>query len=326
MTLSMHRSKAGRLGEAALWTGAATFVLAAHIAAAAVALREQPIEASDAAPPAAIMIELAPEPVAAATDETVVSDELQDSQEVKSETAEPVEEPPPEPVVEPLPDTPPPEEVVEQKPLPPEEVVEEVEPQEPVPEVTQTIPEEQPEQPEEPEPVDPVVEQQLAMLENVEVPLPVVRPPEPEEVKEEAPKPEPKKVAQRVPPKPKPPAAKAAQQAKAEVQQADQTAATRTSESLAGSSVSPARWQARLAAHLARQRGKCPATGRGSTAYVTFRIDNGGNLSGVSLSRSSGYADFDSYMVDLVRRASPVPPPPAGIGDKVTVPLGYKNC
>lgn len=325
MSLTVHRgSRTGRLGEIALWSGAAAVVLAAHIAAAAVALREEPIEAADAAPPAAIMIELAPEPTAAATDETLVSQELQDSQEVKSDSMQPVEEPPPEEVIEPVKDTPPPEEVVEQKePPPPEEMVEDAPPPEPVKEVTQTIPEEQPK---EPEPVDPVVEQQLAMLENVEVPLPVIRPPEPVEVKEEAPKPEPKKVAQRVPPKPKPPAAKAAQQAKAEVQQADRTAASATAESVAGSSVSPARWQAKLAAHLARQRGKCPATGRGSTAYVTFRIDAGGNLSAVSLSRSSGFADFDGYMVDLVRRASPVPPPPAGIGDRVTVPLGYKNC
>jgi periplasmic protein TonB len=331
MSQMLPRSRWSKLGEAALWSSACTVVLAAHLAAAAVMLREDEVASAEASQPAAIMIELAPEPEAAETEETMVSEEQQDSQEVKSESTEPVKEPPPEPVVEPTPEPPrePPQEVAETKePPPPEPVIEEPVPEEPVKEVTQTIPEKPPEPIE--EPVDEMVEQQLALLQNVEVPLPVVRPPEVEEPKEEAvqekPKPVEKKVVRAEKPKPQPPAAKAAQQAKAEVQQSDRTAAAATSTSLGGSSMSPARWQTKLAAHLGRQRGRCPASGRGSTAYVTFRIDDGGNLSAVSLARSSGFSDFDSYMVDLVRRASPVPPPPAGIGNKVTVPLGYKNC
>ena len=320
----MQKSRRARLGEAALWTSACLVVLTAHLAAAAVMLRQEPSDDADASPPAAIMIELAPEPEAAVTEETVVSEEIQDSQEVKSETVEPVEEPPPEPVptpepvVEPVPD--PPKEVAE---VPPEQpLIDEPEPEEPVQETTQTIPEDVP------EPVEEPVEQ-LALLDNVEVPLPVIRPEEieePKEVKKEEPKEIKKKVAERPKPKPPAPAAKAAEQAKAEVRQSDRTAAAANSNSPAGSSVSPARWQSKLAAHLGRQRGKCPAAGRGSTAYVTFRIDGSGNLSSVSLARSSGYGDFDQYMVDLVRRASPVPPPPPGIPGKVTVPLGYRNC
>lgn len=331
MSQMLPRSRWSKLGEAALWSSACTVVLAAHLAAAAVMLREEPVESADAAQPAAIMIELAPEPEAVETEETQVSEETQDSQEVKSETTEPVKEPPPEPVAEPAPEPPPqpPEEVAETKePPPPEPVIEEPKPEEPVEETTQAIPEKPPEPIE--EPVDETAEQQLALLQNVEVPLPVVRPPEVEEPKpetvQEKPKPVEKKVVRAQKPKPQSPAAKAAQQAKAEVQQSNRTAAAATSTSLGGSSISPARWQTKLAAHLGRQRGRCPAAGRGSTAYVTFRIDDGGNLSAVSLARSSGFGDFDSYMVDLVRRASPVPPPPAGIGNKVTVPLGYKNC
>jgi protein TonB len=325
--MTFQRSRAGRFGEAALWSSACVVVLAAHLAAGAAMLRQDPVEDAEAAPPAAIMIELAAEPEAAAVDETLIATDQQDSQEVKSESVEPVEEPPPEPVQQPVnePEPQPPEEVAElPEPPPPEEPVVEDIPEEPVQEITQTIPEEPP------EPVDLPAQEQLAALENVEVPLPSVRPDVIEEKKEEAkkedPKPVQKKVAERPKPKPPAPAAKAAQQAKAEVQQSNRTAAPATSNSLAGSSMSPARWQTRLAAHLGRQRGKCPAAGRGSTAYVTFRIDGGGNLAGVSLARSSGYADFDQYMVDLVRRASPVPPPPPGIGNKVTVPLGYRNC
>lgn len=315
-----------RLGEFSLWAGASSLVLTAHLAAAAVLLRHEPEESGDLAPPAAIMIELAAEPEAAATDESVISEQTQDSLEVKSEQSEPVEEaeltpepqpiPPIEPTPEPLPE--PPVETAMAQPEPPP--VEEL--PEPVQETTQTIPQEMP------EPVEQPAEEQLTMLEHVEVPLPAARPapvpPKPEVAKKPEPKPE-KKAEQRKP-KPQPQAAKAAVQAKADVQESTRTAAAATSSAVGTSSVSPARWQAKLAAHLARQRGKCPANGRGSTAYVNFRIDASGNLTGVSLARSSGFGDFDDYMVDLVRRASPVPAPPAGIGNRVTVPLGYRNC
>ncbi|MCO5732889.1 energy transducer TonB [Rhizobium sp. SSA_523] len=325
----LEKSRRARLGEGALWTGACLAVLTAHLAAAAVMLRQEPIEAADAAPPAAIMIELAPEPEAAAVDETVVSEELQDSQEVVSETTTPVEEPPPEPVPEPTPEPlpEPPKEVVEPPPEPPVPE-EEVTPEEVVEPPAPTVPEQPPEPKPEPEPQPEAVEQ-LTLLDNVEVPLPTVRPPvveEPKEQKKEEPKPVRRKVVERKAAKPPAPAAKAAEQAKAQVRQSDRTAAAANSRSASGSSISPARWQSKLASHLARQRGRCPAAGRGSTAYVTFRIDGSGNLSGVSLSRSSGFDDFDRYMVDLVRRASPVPPPPPGISGRVTVPLGYRNC
>lgn len=311
MSEPLSRSRTAKLGELALWSGACGVVLFAHLAAATVLLRQEPEETGELSPPAAIMIELAPEPEAAATDETVVSEQTQDSQEIKTVQEQPVEPTEPEPEPQPAVET------AQTEPPPPEpEVVEQ-----PVQEVTKTVPEE-------PEPIDQPAEEQLAMLEHVEVPLPVVRPPpvedKPDVVEKETPKPQ--KTVERRKPKPQPPESKAAVQAKAEVPEATRTAAAVTSSSMGGSSISPVRWQSKLAAHLARQRGKCPAAGKGSTAYVTFRIDDGGNLSSVSLSRSSGYSDFDQYMVDLVRRASPVPPPPAGIGNKVTVPLGYKNC
>lgn len=309
MTSPVPRSRLARLGEVSLWAGACGVVLAAHLAAATVLLQEEPEETGDLSPPAAIMIELAAEPEAAVTDDTVISEQIQDAQEVKTDQQEPVEQADVEPEPQP------PVETAQAEPDPEPQPVEE-----PAPEMTQTIPEE-------PEPVEKPAEEQLAMLEHVEVPLPVVRPPPVEDKPEAAEKEEPKKkVVERRKPKPQPPESKAAVQAKADVNQANRTAAAATSSSTGGSSISPARWQSKLAAHLARQRGKCPAAGRSSTAYVTFRIDDSGNLSGVSLSRSSGYSDFDRYMVDLVRRASPVPPPPAGIGNKVTVPLGYKNC
>ncbi|MFD1744520.1 TonB family protein [Rhizobium helianthi] len=302
MTFHAQRTWQRKIGEAALWAGACSVVLCTHLAAAAVLLRQDPEEVGAPEAPAAIMIEMAPEPEAAVTQETVISEQMQDQQEVRNEEPQPVEE------VEPEPEPEPPVETAEAAP---DDI------QEPVTQTTQTIPDE------ELPPPDLPAEEQLAMLQHVEVPLPVIRP-QPEAPKPEAPKePAPKKVETR---KPKPPASKAAVQAKVDVTESTRTAAAATSSSAGISSVSPARWQSKLAAHLGRQRGKCPASGKGSTAMVTFRIDASGNLSGVSLARSSGYSDFDQYMVDLVRRASPVPPPPAGLGNKVTVPLGYRNC
>ena len=318
------RSRTARLGEAALWSGACVVVLTAHLAGAAVLLRQEPADAGDAAPPAAIMIELAPEPEAAAVDETVASDQLQDSEEVKNQSVEPVTEPPPEPqpIPQPVPD--PPQETAESPPEPqPEPVIEEKPMEEAVQETTQTIPEPEPE----PEPNVPEVAESLALLDNVEVPLPMVRPKAVEPPKQQRKAdPVPKKVVERAKPKPPAPAAKASTQARAEVKQSDRTAAAATSDAPASSSISPARWQSKLAAHLGRRGGKCPSSSRNSTAYVTFRMDRSGNLSSVSLTRSSGSEEFDRYMVDLVRRASPVPAPPPGISDRVTVPLGYRNC
>lgn len=330
--MMMPRSRASRFGEAALWCSACLVVLCAHLAGASVMLRQEPAEGADASPPAAIMIELAAEPEAAMTDETVVSEDLQDSQEVVSETTEPMEEPPPElvqqPVAEPPPE--PPQEIaqLEEPPQPEEPVVEEKPLDEPVQETTQAIPE----KPLEPiEPVDEPAQEQLAALENVEVPLPTVRPPEveerPAETSKEEPKPAKKKVAEKPKPKPHAPAAKAAQQAKVEdMQPSTRTAAAATS-SLGGRSMTPARWHSKLLAHIGRKPGgRCMAAYRDRNAYVNLRIDDDGNILAVSLTRSSGYSELDSDMVDLVRRASPVPPPPAGVNKNITIPLGYNNC
>ncbi|MFN7101231.1 MAG: TonB family protein [Pseudorhizobium sp.] len=290
--------RAGRFGEVALWSTAGLIVLTAHIAAATVLLKQEPQAPADPGPPAAIMIDLAAEPVAENIEEDQVSTEEIDSEEVASRQVEPVEDALPEPLPEPI-EPPPPEEIAEPEPVEPEpEPVEPAPIEQPEPEITESIPEPTPEPVEE---VDPLEQQMIAALENVEVPLPIARPPPPPEPKKEPPK--------RA--RPQPQASKASQQAKLQTRQADRTAAAQTSQGTSTPSVSPARWKSRVQAKIARNARRCPGNVPGLAA-VRFNFDGNGNITNVSLSRSSGNSAIDNYIVSAVKRASPIPAPPAG--------------
>jgi len=283
--------------ELALWTGAAVVALAAHAGAVAYMLRTPPMEFADNAPPAAIMIELAAEPEAIDTSENQIVPDMEDSAEVKSAEVEPPKEPPVEPPPEPVPEPvaePTPEPVPEPEPQP--EPVEEAEvPPEPV------------------EEIDPIEQMALAQLENVEVPLPMARPRPPAK-----PKPQVREQQQA--------AAPAKRRAMADVKQSNRVAASQTSNSSGGSSVSPARWQSRLMSHLERRK-RYPSGSRKNreegTAMVRFTIDNTGNVLAVSLSRSSGYPALDQAVLDMVRRASPVPAPPPGVNKTIVAPVRF---
>ncbi len=306
----LQRSPGRAFGELLLWTSAALCVAAVHAGAVALLLREPEMVAEDAAPPAAIMIELAPEPVADVTEaEQIVPDQV-DAEEIKTASHEPVpetvEEPPPEPMPQPAPE-PPVEEVVEQVP-------------EPVVEPPPLPPEPLPEPAEE---IDPVEQMVMAQLENVTVPIPLVRPP-PKPV-EEKPKKAPEKKKAEKPKTPPPPASEAARKAKVETAQSDRTAAKVTSAG-GGRNVSPAKWQSRLMSHLERRK-RYPSEARSNreegTVYVRFRIDDGGNVLSVSLSRSSGHSSLDQAVLEMVRRASPVPAPPPGVSKTITAPVRF---
>ncbi|MYZ47018.1 energy transducer TonB family protein, partial [Propylenella binzhouense] len=103
-------------------------------------------------------------------------------------------------------------------------------------------------------------------------------------------------------------------------------AAAQQSSSGAAPTVSPARWQARLLAHLERRKrypGAARARGSEGTASVRFSIDASGNVLGASLARSSGVPELDQEVVAMVRRASPVPAPPPGVSRTITVPVRF---
>ncbi len=301
------RSTKRVIGEGLLWTTAGLLIATAHAGAVAVLLREPDIVVADSGPPPAIMIELAPEPEAVNTEENEISTEQVDAEEVKTATSEPLPELIPEPVEQPLPEPPPPE-------------------PEPEPEVAEALPEPppvvEPEPLPEPEPeIDPIEQMVMAELENVEVPIPMMRPPPPKREVEKK-EPAPKKVAKK---QVQPPASQAARTAKAEVAQSNRNAAAATANG-AGRSVSPAKWQSRLMSHLERRK-RYPSASRSNreegTVYVRFRIDDSGNVLSVSLSRSSGYPTLDSAVLDMVRAASPVPAPPAGVNKTITAPVRF---
>ncbi len=322
-----------RLRELGLWSMAGALVLAAHVAGAALLMREDQEMPSDNSPPAAIMIELAAEPEAVNTQQEQIAPDTSNAEEVISEQVEPVEEPQPAPVeqaqVQPEPQAEPlPEPMPEPMPEPPPEPVAEPTPE---PETTQTIPtpppvvepppvepEPTPVEPEPtPEPVDPVEQQATAALENVEVPLPMTRPvppaPAPKTAEPAPTKPAPPKPPVRTAAKPKPEQAqKERTQAALPTTQSNRTAASQTSTGFFSSSVSPAKWKSRVEARIARNARKCPGNGTG-TAAVRFNFDGSGNITKVSLSRSSGDSSIDDYVVSAVRRASPIPAPPSGV-------------
>ncbi|MGK6314456.1 cell envelope integrity protein TolA [Neorhizobium sp. DT-125] len=313
----------GRVGELALWGAAGLVMLTVHYGAALYLMREEPVSPSESAPPAAIMIELAPEPEAVNTEEEQISPDVQDVEEVKSEQAEPVEEPQPEPVAEPEPQPvePPPQEVAEPvEPEPVEPVMEEPLP-EPQPEITQTIPEPPPEPVEE---IDPIEQQMTAALENVEVPLPMVRPPMPvEKPPEVAKKPEPKKEPVKKVERPKQQQQQARREtaeAKVQARQSDRTAANQNSAGFFSSSVSPTQWMTRVRAKIGRYARRCPGNVTGIVT-VRFSFDGSGNIGSVSVARSSGNSAIDDYVASAVRRASPIPTPPSGVARTLSQPV-----
>lgn len=280
-------------GRALLWWGAAGVSCLAHVGAAALILQEPQEEAlpSDEAAPA-IMIEFAPLPEMVNIDETEIGETEQNVDEIE-------EQPEPEPIEEPIEEIEPePEEIVEPEPLP-EEIVE-------------------------PEPEE-LVEEIPDVEVNATVPTvrPVMRPEREEPREEERPRERPK-------PKPTPkPQAKPQQAETRAASQAQPSTRNAAPQETAGervSNASVARWQSRLMAHLERRK-RYPNGARmrreEGTAHVNFTIDERGNVTSASLIRSSGFAELDQAVLDMLRRASPVPAPPPGVNRNISAPIRF---
>ncbi|NTJ41074.1 TonB family protein [Agrobacterium larrymoorei] len=298
------QSGRSRLGEVALWSTAALLMLSVHAGAAYYLMQDKEEALADGAPPAAIMIELAALPEAVNTEETVEANDQIETEEVKSAVTQPVdeplpEEPQPEPIPEPVAEEPPPE------PEPPQEI-------------TEPVPEELP--PEPVQEVDPMEQQQMAALENVEVPLPVIRPPPVEKKVEKEKEPETKRVR-------KPTRAQQQSEqrdiAKAEATQSDRTAAARSNAGSASSSVSPADWASKVRSAVSRRVARGVGTA-GTSVTVAFTVAGDGSIGRVSVRRSTGDAKVDQKIVASVERVSMSAPPP-GAQTVFEVPIAFSS-
>ena len=306
-------------GQLGLWTSAVVLAVATHAGAAWWVIQEDREPAAQPGGAPAIMIDLAPMAMAPAAMEDMVSPDTVDSVAAQAaptpEMAEPVE----------------PVETVQTAEAVPVEMPERAEAEQAEPVEMEQVAEVPPEpvRPVEPEvetiePIDPIEEMVTAALDNVEVPLPTARP--------TPPRPQPERTAERQRPREQArpqrqqsaPARDAVRAQARTQQQSERAAAPQANQGSA--SVSPARWQSRLMAHLERRK-RYPRSARRArqegVAQVRFTIDGSGNVQSVALARSSGVAELDAEVVAMVRRASPVPAPPPGVGRTIVVPVQF---
>lgn len=283
------------------WALAILVVAGGHGAAGWMIVTWQRAEAAMGTPPAAVMIELAPLAVApeAPPQDVAPGPEMVEAQP----------EPQPEPVIEKPPEEPPPPEpepVVEPPPVEPPPVVEPQPVAQPEPEIR--IPE------------LPPLPDAAAVL----APPPPPPKPRPKVVER---KPPPKRVVERRKPinQDKPPAERTS--APTSQAQAAPTAAAPSQGASSAPSVSPASWRGSLLAHLNRYK-RFPGGASPGTVQVSFSIDRSGRVLSARLISGSGDAALDEEAVAMIRRASPVPAPPSGLGGStiaLAVPVKFSR-
>lgn len=267
----------------AVWTGAGVIIMGVHIGLFAWILLT-PTEASSDDVQTAIMIELALEPqIAENSDEAVTFQ--QEIPTIDSQSAEPH---PPEPEI-------------------PEPAPEENSSEDPVP--AESFPEEVAEE-------DMLLRIKSEKSEHIVVPLPV--PSRKPEIRPVLSKPLlPKKQESRATP---------VEPARGPQPASEKTAAPQPVSGHSSTSVETAKWSARLMAHLERRK-RYPSGAHGrreqGTVHVRFSVDGSGNVLSVFLEKTSGYNELDNEVMALVRRVSPVPAPPAGMGKNIVVPVKF---
>jgi protein TonB len=88
------------------------------------------------------------------------------------------------------------------------------------------------------------------------------------------------------------------------------------------------RWERLLVAQLERHKRYPPqARGKVGEARLAFSIDRDGRVLASRIVHSSGSDALDEEALALVRRAAPLPPPPAGLPDErlsFVVPIRYR--
>ncbi len=88
-------------------------------------------------------------------------------------------------------------------------------------------------------------------------------------------------------------------------------------------------WEKELAAHLDRHK-RYPSDRSHAAAeiLIRFALDRAGHVLSASIVQSSGDKSFDEAALAMMRRADPVPPPPALVADDgltFTMPVIFKT-
>lgn len=309
-------------GEAMLWSGAFIAVLTAGVSGTFLATTWRQEPELPGAPPAAIMIELAP---------------ISMSSQVENIAADPIEQHTPEPVVEPIV-----EPEIEPEPIEdiqPEDIIEEIAEQlEPDPE---PVEDPEPEPVVDPEPIDelapvdqsePVEEVVPDLVESdiaeVTMPLPIMMPASIARQRAEFAEARERERLERE-------RIRAQQQQQTvprsvEAQQNTQTAApqqTNTTRMTPSNTPDVVNYPGEIIARL-RRALRYPSAARGASgqAVVTFTVSASGAVTSIGLVSSSGNASLDQAAIDTVRRAAPFPPIPAAANRSswpFTLPLAF---
>jgi protein TonB len=140
------------------------------------------------------------------------------------------------------------------------------------------------------------------------------------------PKPKPKVVEKKKPIRPDKPKAERTSAPVAQAQTAPRAAAPNSGAS-SPSPAATASWRGSLMAHLNRYK-RFPGGASPGTVQVAFSIDRGGRVLSARLVRGSGDAALDGEAVAMIRRASPVPAPPDGLGGgaiSLSVPIKFSR-
>lgn len=115
-------------------------------------------------------------------------------------------------------------------------------------------------------------------------------------------------------------------QAQVQAQQAQRNAARQTVASNLLSQQQRATWMSKVMAHL-EKRKRYPESAQQrreqGVVLVEFTLDGQGNVQTVALKQGSGFRSLDNEVLALLRRASPVPPPPDGEQKRLIAPVQF---
>lgn len=318
-------------GEVSLWAAAFFVILALQAIGAFVAVNWHTKPEIPGAPPPAIMIELseisvAPqvEDIAADNGELALPQEPAQAveptpaEELTEEVVEPIE-----PIIEPATEFP----LDTAEAVVPEPAVEPL--QEPIDAIDPSEPEETIEPLAEAEPLDEVIPDLVEIEEaEVAVPMPMQMPASLQQKREQF-----AEAQERERQRQQQAAAAASRQTapkSVEAEAAEQPAAAeQTTTTRRTPNISPQQWQSQVIAHLNHAK-RYPSDARRrreeGIPHLQFAIDRLGRVLSARIVRSSGFPALDQAAIDMINRASPVPPPPASIPDNritLTVPVNF---